>query len=1204
MKKRRILSAILFLIFWRTPLLSNNADIFRYEDKIMKNFYNGDYFMLYNSIETLLFRYPVHPLSVLHYRDLSRLTDIYGASRVENTLKKLIGKMGAGKVDNLCRLQLLVELEKLLYLSKQKSAERVTRKIRPVRVWRLSGPYNRYGKGDLKYQFTPEIISDARGLKKSVKEVFVKNPAGYLKTSRYLYPFYGIIYAFTSFHTTKPVIVRIYSKERYSVFVNGKKVITNRGENYRNLQLLKLSGTEKFTIMLKLESSNNSRFRMIITDENNIPMKLTFKNDVQYMNEFKYLVVNDYPYNTILSEMKKVKKANRNSKENLYRYYRYLGAFFNEHESSKGEEFFRESLKLKDDPVTGYFLASSMIDNRGGIRSSSRYLEGWRLIDKMSKKHENFGPLLHRRFTRLFDSSNYLKAYRMGTGLMKRFSHYPDIYINYLDLLNYLGYEKEYLDVLDKFKNKFKRSVYPLEAEAEYWKKRDRSRYRKILKRIVTINRSSRFLKKLIEASIADGKFKEALNTIKKYDHEEDFFLKKADILIEMGEYRKAKSLLFGDIVKNNRPSLYHRLGGIEYLEERDPLMFWEKMLSLNPSLFRHSDYNRFIINGYYTNPFGEYYPEIQKRRFRIEDLSKLTQPVMKKLKKYPSTILKRERIFILNDDRSSRVFCRDMVYLNNQKGIEKWGEYRIPYKGKVEPVRIRVYHTDGTFADSYQIHDINEKRSITLSSLKKDSVVEISYIIENPVRSPSGSHLFVLPLEFLQDFEEPVVNTVLRVITPEDIHINFLLSDKWDVNVKSVSGKKIYSVNISNLDAVYRESYTGSNQNLLKYFSFSSLKDREDFLHWYRGLLGNCDRLNKGGELKSLKGKSIKETVDNVYNFVSREISLKPGLLFYPENADDILYRKSGTVEDKVILSKAILKKLGIKSYIAFTGRRYHPDYGDFVNPDMFTDILLYVPIKVDSSLWLDYSNMYYSAGSVNHNISGTQSLVLLENSYLMKKVEGKKPGKFSSSYTIKLDESGNGEFGITSEFSGTYGSVRKYFAHRMYNEDVINNYLSSLIPHVTLNRYDVSGMDDYSRPFKIKAEGDGLGLAITGAGRLYLHPVLNKSGIYKYILKRNRNHPLFILTNINENEIYRYILPDSYSKSIVSKAFSARNSFGFAELSIKKESDSNELIVKKRIKIHRYRIDPDEYESFLEFCLKLKKAEFQTLIIKNNRK
>jgi hypothetical protein len=172
------------------------------------------------------------------------------------------------------------------------------------------------------------------------------------------------------------------------------------------------------------------------------------------------------------------------------------------------------------------------------------------------------------------------------------------------------------------------------------------------------------------------------------------------------------------------------------------------------------------------------------------------------------------------------------------------------------------------------------------------------------------------------------------------------------------------------------------------------------------------------------------------------------------------------------------------------------------------------------------------------------------------------------------------------------------------MYNEDVMNNYLSSLISHVTLNRYEVSVMDDYSRPFKIKAEGEGLGLAITGADRLYLHPVLNKSGIYKYILKRKRNHPLFILTNINENEIYKYRLPGSYSRSIVSNTFSSRNSFGFAELSIKKERGSNELIVKKRIKINRYRIDPDEYERFLEFCLKLKKAEFQTLIIKKNRK
>ncbi len=1205
MKTKTILSAIILLIFCRVSAFSTSTDVFRYEDDIIKYFYNGDFLRLYIGIEEMLTRYPTHPLSVLHYRDLFRLSDTCGTSRVENTLKKLIGKMGRGRVDNLCVLQLKLELEKLLYLSKQKSAEQITRMIRPVRVWRLSGPFNRYGKGDLDYPFSPEIIINAHELEETAKDIYIKNPSGYVTPSQYLYPYYGIVYASTSFNVSKPVIVRIDSEEKYSVFVNGKRVISNRGSSYRNVQLLKLSGTEEYTVMLKLESSSNSRFRVIITDENNIPLKLAYKSDVQHMKKFIYLPVNDYPYDEIMNEIKKREKK-RNGEEGKYlsRYYRSLGDFFSEYDSGRGEYFYRESLRLNNDPVTAYFLASSMIENREGDRSSSRYLEGWRLIDKMNSRYENFAPLLHRSFTRLFDSSNYIKAYHMGTGLLKRFENYPDIYINYLDLLNHLGYEKEYLEVLDRFKNKFTQSVYPLEAEAEYWEKRDRKRYRDILKRIIKIKNSKRNLKMLIEASLSDGEYREALNMIKRYDYEGNFSLKEADILIEMAEYKRSKSLLFEDIVKNSRPSLYHRLGGIEYLEKRDPLMFWEKMITINPSLFHYSDYNRFLKNGYYSKPFSNYYPEIDNSSLSMQDILKYVKPVMSKLKKYPSTVLKRERVFFLNDDKSSRVFCRDMIYLNNQKGIEKWGEYRVPYKGKIEPVRIRVYHPDGSFADSYRIHDVNDRRFVTLSSLKRGSVVLISYVVENPVRSPSGSYLFALPLEFLQDYEEPVINAVLKVIAPEDLHINFLLSDKWHVNRKTVSGKRVYSVNINNLGAVYRESYSGSHQNLLKYYSFSSLKNREDFFNWYRGLLGKKDRLNGADELKSLKGKSLRETVYNVYNYVSREITLKPGSIFYPEKSDDILYRRSGTVEDKVILAKAILEKLGIQSYIAFAGRRYLPGYGDFVNPNMFTDILIFVPIKVESSLWLDFSNMYYSAGTVNYNVSGTESLVLLDNSFLSKKVESKNHGEFISNYTIMLDESGNGKFRLTSGFSGLYGSVRKYFTNKMYNEDVMNNYLSSLMSHVTLNRFEISGIKDSRKPFEIKAEGEGLGLAITGAGRLYLHPVLNKSEIYKYILKRKREHPLFILGNINENETYTYRLPGSYSRSNVSHSFAVRNSFGFAELSMVKESNSNILRVKKRIQINRYRVNPDEYESFLKFCLELKNAEFQTLIIKKNRK
>ncbi len=1203
MKTRIVLSIIILLSGCSLFALSNREDIYGREDIINKSFYDGDYIRLYRNIEKLLSDYPTQPLSVLYYRDLVRLADFQGTSRVEKTLRKLIGKIGSGRIDNLCALLLRQELVKLLYSSNRVIAENLIRGLRPVRAWKVFGPFVRYGKGDLDYRFGPELFSSKSELNERSKDIFIKSPDGYLKTSRYLYPSHGIVYASTSFSISKPVIVRIESDERYVVIINGKKVIINRGSSYRNLRLLKLNGADKYTLMLKVESSRSSRFRVIITDENNVPQKLSLNSDARYMKNFTFTPVNDYPYDDLMSEINRYAKGGgeRGGKE-LYRFYRYLGAFFSEYESPRADEFYRESLKLKDDPVTEYFLASSMIENRGSEISSSRYLEGGRIIDKMSGKYNDFAPLLHRSFIRLYEGSNYLKAYRKGVDLVKRFGYYPDITINFLDLLKYLGYEKEYREVLDDFKKRFPDSIYILMAESKYWKKKDKKKYREILKSAVKRKNNRSILKKLIEASVSSGRYSEALEIIKNYDREEDFSLNSADILIEMGEYRRAKSFLFKEIVKNSRPSLYYRLGGIEYREKRDPLMFWEKMLDINPSLFTLSDYNRFLENGYFTNPFRRFYSQLEKGELNTEDLITGDLPEVKDLKKYPSTLLKRERVFILNNNRSSRVFCRDLIYLHNQKGIEKWGEYRVPYKGKIEPVRIRTYYTDGSFRDSYKIQNINERRFITLSGLKKGSVVNISYIVENPVKYPSGSHLFALPVEFLQTYEEPVLNTALRFIVPEETEINILLSDKWHVNSRSVPGKRIYSVNIDKLDAVYRESFTGSNQNLLEYFSFSSLKNREDFFNWYKGLLGSSDRLNRGGKIRSLRGGSIKETVINVYDFVSREITLKSGLLYYPEKADDILYRRSGTVEDKVILAKAILEKLGVKSYIAFTGRRYLPDYGDFVNPHLFTDILLNVPLNVNNSLWLDFSNMHYTAGNVNYSISGTESFVMLENSYILKKVESSKQGKFTGSYSLRIDENGNGKFRFTSGFSGLYGSVRKYFTNRMYNDDVMNNYLSSLIPQMSLNRFEITGMDDYSSPFKIEAEGEGFGIAITGAGRLYLHPVLNKSGIYKYIVNKTRRFPLFILTSINEDETYRYGLPDSYSRTRVNRNFSIRNSFGIAKLSIVKESNSRELIVKKRIKITRYRVNPDEYESFLKFCLELKNAEFQTLIIKKN--
>jgi len=522
-----------------------------------------------------------------------------------------------------------------------------------------------------------------------------------------------------------------------------------------------------------------------------------------------------------------------------------------------------------------------------------------------------------------------------------------------------------------------------------------------------------------------------------------------------------------------------------------------------------------------------------------------------------------------------------------------------IPYRGRVRPVHIRVYDDKGGATDSYTLQKIQNDMYVNINSLKKNSIIHVSYIVDDPVTTPLGSSLFSLPVEYLQHYDEPVNKVSIKVIAPPGMKVNFLFKTKVPVVKTAAEGLQQYSATLVNVPPVKNEPYSGGRMNCLQYYSFSTLDGFDDFVVWYNGLCaGRSGPLASPAD--SFKKGSIEETIAAVYDFIARDIELQRALLFYPEYADNTLFRKRGSPEDKVILARAMLDSLGVKSYVAFARNKYIPDAGTYVFHDYFTHILLYVPLEMNNSLWLDFSNRFDRCGITAESINGSNALVLVNDSYRIRKVESRDSRSTTGRYDIALREDGTAVCDAEVSFIDSSGRIRSYFSNPLYLEESVHRYFSGIIPGLSIDSFRAENQKNCDRPFILAVTGTAIGLSVSDSRKLIIQPVLNKSALYGYIRVPQRVHPLILENPIAEKETYRYTLPAAFSRDEITRTHELKSRFGNCRIAIAKKGGSPVLEVEKSVHVHSMAIQPAEYNEFLKFCLELKRIEYDIVILR----
>lgn len=455
------------------------------------------------------------------------------------------------------------------------------------------------------------------------------------------------------------------------------------------------------------------------------------------------------------------------------------------------------------------------------------------------------------------------------------------------------------------------------------------------------------------------------------------------EINIRKGDFKAARSCILPALMVNDDPSLYAALGRMDILQNDDPSMYLQKALSIDPSRHDCADYLWYCGRGVVENPFVP----LMERKEAVD-----FSWYKKEYAAFPSAVLYRGRIFTLKKDGGSRVFCEDVIQVNDRQGDGRRRDIRVPFHGRIRPVRMRVYDGRGGYADSCTMRTSGEGTIISVNSPRENSILHLSYIVDDPVTTLRGSLLFSLSPEYLQQYDEPVRRASIQVIAPAGMKVDFCFSKAAPVRTAMSEGLRLYSASIADIPPVRREQH-GGGMNGLNFYAFSTLQGFSDFAAWYCGLVREASG-PVPGQAASFRKERIEETVAGVYDYIAREIETEGAAMFNPAAAEATLTRKKGSVENKVLLAMVMLRGLGVKSYIAFARDRRLPDAGTCVSHDYFTAILLYVPLDIGHALWLDFSDRSLRCGATADGITGANALVLLEKAYRFRKIQGGEAG------------------------------------------------------------------------------------------------------------------------------------------------------------------------------------------------------------------
>lgn len=1155
MKKQILTGLLLFLVLSSTG--AGPPSSLEREEDLRKAYLQGNYPAVMEILEEMVRRSPLDTVTLTHLHDMEPLAGIFGAERIDALFNLLI--RAARKAEDRSRLHWILdhyEPFRLRFFHEKSSGQPIRESFA---FWRVKGPFFRYGSGDIDHPFSPELTEpDTRA-----DSWMILRPGhdGYIHLNRFLYPSSGVAYLSRVITLDGEANIRIYSPCRYRVFLNGEPILDNTGHGRMGLRILNFKGSGSAQLMIKIEARDLWKMKCLATDADGKLIRM--KGSREIMGKISAEEISPFIFDEIRNANLPSHWKGRLESETLMA----LGSF-----SSIGPLMEEKNRS----PLTDLQLADHLFIHRENLGELWSGDLGRRLIAGLAKWYPANPHTGHLQALESLEEGEVIRGLKEGMAVLDKQPGYYPLYHDLVDLCL-----ENNLDLpLEKIK-KMLEKTFPRSLLI------NKLRYKKLLSdhdpawlreglNLLEKDFSREELVAILKALLQKGRLDEARNLLDQYAHRELPDEQVVNIYLHSKMHDHARKYLFKELARRNLPSLYYLMGVLSLETGEDPVMYWKKMVSINPSLQNMKDYINYLSSNRLKADMKGLLPkEINLNR-------ELFQRVMGE---DPVEVLTRDLVIILNRDGSSRLYRRELIYVKNEEGINRYGEYRLPGGEDRDVLHAEILLQDGTVRESFPGSGAGHNRILHLSGLVPGSIIHVACIVNNPLSFPTDSLLFAEGPTRIQNFYESVTNASVRILAPEGFPLRVWHSSSLIRKNSFNEGREMVLLQARNLPALDKEPHGGAPENRLPWFAFSTLEDESDLGAWYRGLSPDTPIY-----LPAETGTS-QDKVKMIYEAVSRNYRLRESDLYDPVNLNNCLHTRNCSIREKALLCRELLKREGISSQPVLAGERNFP-LSDPLLPRTYNSLFLRVTPGKGKSIWLDFTRSDLRSGEISFPYRKAPALILGKGPPWETKLPDGKGDLWKSLSHVRIGKAENVSFTTELRLSGEYAADREKLESMKDRVIPIQKMTRTIFSSALLRNLSLTTKGE-PYPLIIRMEGILPGYLQVVHDELILQPFPEASPTTALAERENRNGDLYLTQPRNREDMIHIHLPKIYENSSLEHEAEERKSFGRFQVKCEKEKGSLLLTCSRLVRIHKMKIPVEEYPEFYTFSNRLRRAE-----------
>ncbi len=233
-------------------------------------------------ISSELIKNPAGDNTPFYVRTLMELAPVMGKDKVSKVFKDAAAKINPGSVRGELYSQILKYSLDELNVSQTRSEKDFT----ILKKWNISGPWKRYGRGDIEYKFTPETVYKIEDIEKGFNQSV--DSKGKISPFKADHSGDETYYATCSFPDSGAgVVLWIDSDAEYKLLVNGKELDSTGGNSGDVIKAYSLRGAGGYTVQIKMQSGERGSYpyiRGMVADDKHKPLRLTYSSIIYNYN--------------------------------------------------------------------------------------------------------------------------------------------------------------------------------------------------------------------------------------------------------------------------------------------------------------------------------------------------------------------------------------------------------------------------------------------------------------------------------------------------------------------------------------------------------------------------------------------------------------------------------------------------------------------------------------------------------------------------------------------------------------------------------------------------------------------------------------------------------------------------------------------------------------------------------------------------------